>query len=67
MLTILLPGPNGEIGAAKLTQEVLTIMNSLPNVVLQMTGIDLNQVSLRLPVSNGCLAVVLAAPLLTIT
>eukprot|EP00045_Choanoeca_perplexa_P004542 m.38999 g.38999 ORF g.38999 m.38999 type:complete len:427 (-) comp12629_c0_seq1:54-1334(-) len=37
-------GPNGDIGASKITQEVLTIMNSLPDVVLKMTGIDLNQV-----------------------
>eukprot|EP00730_Choanoeca_flexa_P001113 TRINITY_DN10484_c0_g1_i1.p1 TRINITY_DN10484_c0_g1~~TRINITY_DN10484_c0_g1_i1.p1 ORF type:complete len:427 (+),score=160.68 TRINITY_DN10484_c0_g1_i1:122-1402(+) len=37
-------GPNGEVGAAKITQEVLSIMNALPEMVNQMTGIDLNKV-----------------------
>ena len=31
---------SGEIGAAKLTGEVLTIMQSVPNLVKNMTGVD---------------------------
>ena len=32
----------GEIGAAKLTGEVLTIMQSVPNLVKNMTGVDIS-------------------------
>lgn len=32
---------SGEIGAAKLTGEVLQIMTSVPNLVKNMTGVDI--------------------------
>ena len=32
---------SGEIGAAKLTSEVLTIISSVPQVVKNMTGVDI--------------------------
>ena len=32
-----------ELGASKLTQEVLDIMNSLPAMVKGMTGVDITQ------------------------
>ena len=35
---------NGEVGAAKLTGEVLTIMNKLPEVIEGMTGINISKV-----------------------
>ncbi|EDQ92982.1 uncharacterized protein MONBRDRAFT_19216 [Monosiga brevicollis MX1] len=40
----LVAGPNGEIGASKLTGEVLNIMNTLPEMVKNLTGVDLAQV-----------------------
>lgn len=36
---------NGEVGAAKLTGEVLSIMEKLPTVVQNMTGVDIRQVN----------------------
>ncbi|KAI9564488.1 hypothetical protein GHT06_008227 [Daphnia sinensis] len=36
---------DGEVGAAKLTGEVLDIMNKVPNLVKSLTGIDMAQVS----------------------
>lgn len=38
-------GPNGELGASKLTGEVLDIMARLPETIKQMTGVDLSQVN----------------------
>lgn len=34
---------NGEVGAAKLTNEVLMIMASVPTCVKNMTGVDVTQ------------------------
>ena len=31
---------DGEVGASRITQEVLTIMQSIPGVVTAMTGVD---------------------------
>ena len=31
---------DGEIGAAKLTEEVMTIINKVPEAVKSMTGVD---------------------------
>ena len=33
---------SGEVGAAKLTSEVLQIMNSVPLTVKNMTGVDIS-------------------------
>ena len=41
---------SGEIGAAKLTGEVLTIMQSVPNLVKNMTGVD---VTTTMPACRG--------------
>ena len=35
---------NGEVGASKLTGEVLDIMNKMPELVKNMTGIDVAKV-----------------------
>jgi flotillin len=35
---------DGEIGAAKLTGEILDIMGKVPNLVKSLTGIDMAQV-----------------------
>ena len=35
----------GEVGAAKLTGEVLQVMERLPHVVQQMTGVNITQVN----------------------
>ncbi len=40
----LVAGPNGELGAAKLTAEVLEIMTRVPEAIKRMTGVDLEQV-----------------------
>lgn len=37
----------GEIGAAKLTGEVLEIVNKVPEMVKNMTGVDISRVSQR--------------------
>lgn len=37
----------GEIGAAKLTGEVLDIVNKVPEMVKNMTGVDIARVSQR--------------------
>jgi flotillin len=38
----------GSIGAANVTKEILTIMESLPETVKKMTGVDIsNKVSIR--------------------
>jgi len=34
---------DGPVGASKITGEVLEIMNSLPNMVKGMTGVDITQ------------------------
>jgi flotillin len=36
---------DSDIGAAKLTQEVLTIMQTIPGIVSSMTGVDMLQIS----------------------
>ena len=38
---------NGDIGAAKLTGEVLSIVSKVPEVVKSMTGVDICKVSRR--------------------
>lgn len=35
----------GEIGAAKLTEEVLQIVNKVPELVKSITGVDISRVS----------------------
>lgn len=35
----------GEIGAAKLTDEVLAIVNKVPELVKSITGVDISRVS----------------------
>lgn len=35
----------GEIGAAKLTEEILTIVNKVPELVKSITGVDISRVS----------------------
>lgn len=39
----LVAGPNGEIGAAKLTGEVLEIVRKLPKVIEEITGVDMSK------------------------
>ena len=34
---------NSEVGASKLTQEVLSIMDKIPETVAKMTGVDISQ------------------------
>lgn len=36
-------GPNGEVGAAKITGEVLDIMNKLPETINSLTGLDMQK------------------------
>lgn len=36
---------NGEIGAAKLTGEILSIVGRIPELVKQMTNIDISRVN----------------------
>lgn len=36
---------NGEVGASKLTGEVLDIVNKVPELVRAMTGVDIAKVS----------------------
>lgn len=36
-------GENGEVGAARMTGEVLDIMNSIPNTIFAMTGVNLGE------------------------
>ncbi|ETE62209.1 Flotillin-1, partial [Ophiophagus hannah] len=38
---------NGDVGAAKMTGEVLEIMNKLPDTVEKLTGVSISQVSLE--------------------
>ena len=40
---------NSELGASKLTQEVLSIMDKIPETVAKMTGVDISQ---RMSASN---------------
>ena len=40
----LVAGPNGEVGAAKLTGEVLEIVRKLPKVIEEITGVDMSKV-----------------------
>lgn len=35
----------GEVGAAKLTEEVLQIINKVPELVKSITGVDISRVS----------------------
>jgi len=44
---------SGDIGAAKLTNEVLSIMANVPNSVKNMTGIDITQVMSRTGLSGS--------------
>ena len=44
----LVSGPNGEVGAAKLTGEVLEIVRKLPKVIEEITGVDMSKVSYRI-------------------
>ncbi|EGD74372.1 flotillin 1 [Salpingoeca rosetta] len=37
-------GPDGEIGASKITGEVLNIMNKLPDTIKGMTGLDMGDI-----------------------
>lgn len=37
-------GPNGEVGASKITDEVMNIMNALPQTIKAMTGVDMGDV-----------------------
>lgn len=37
----------GDVGAAKLTGEILDIVNRVPMLVKNMTGVDISKVSLR--------------------
>ena len=39
----LVAGPNGEVGAAKLTGEVLEIVRRLPKVIEEITGVDMSK------------------------
>lgn len=39
----LVAGPNGEVGAAKLTGEVLEIVRNLPKVIEDITGVDMSK------------------------
>lgn len=39
----LVSGPNGEVGAAKLTGEVLEIVRKLPKVIEEITGVDMSK------------------------
>ena len=38
---------SGEFGASRLTDEVLTIMKTIPQIVTSMTGIELNRIGAR--------------------
>ena len=40
---------NSELGASKLTQEVLSIIDKIPETVAKMTGVDISQ---RMSASN---------------
>jgi flotillin len=40
-------GENGEVGAARMTGEVLDIMNSIPNTIQAMTGVNLGEAIAR--------------------
>lgn len=42
---------NGDVGAAKLSGEVLDIMTRLPSAVEKLTGINISQVSCRMCVT----------------
>jgi len=39
----LVAGPNGEVGAAKLTGEVLEIVRALPKIIEEITGVDMSK------------------------
>ena len=39
----MIAGPDGEIGASKLTGEVLDIMARVPETIKRMTGVDLGE------------------------
>lgn len=41
---VCISGPDGEIGASKLTGEVLDIMSRVPETIKRMTGVDLGEV-----------------------
>lgn len=41
---VMVSSGKGDIGAAKLTGEVMDIVNQLPTVVNKMTGVDIQQV-----------------------
>jgi len=42
-------GPNGELGAGKITSEILKIISDIPNAVKSLTGVDMSQVSSSVP------------------
>lgn len=37
-------GPNGDIGASKITSEILEMINTLPSMVKSFTGVDVSMV-----------------------
>lgn len=43
----MIAGDDGDIGASRMTNEVLTIMNSIPNVIKDMTGVDMTEAIAR--------------------
>ena len=49
----LVAGPNGEVGAAKLTGEVLEIVRRLPKVIEEITGVDMGKVCLGCTLLSG--------------
>lgn len=51
-----------EVGAAKLTGEVLDIMTRLPQTVERLTGVSISQVSWRLPPPLNCSLLLLSFP-----
>ena len=44
---------DGEIGAAKLTNEIIQVMENLPKVVNNLTGVDFAKVTLKLSIDNS--------------
>ncbi len=40
---VMVAGPNGDVGASKLTQEVLDIMARLPETIKAVTGVDMTK------------------------
>ncbi len=49
---------DGEIGAAKLTNEIIQVMENLPKVVNNLTGVDFSKVTLKLSIYNSVICCV---------